>query len=192
MTETGPVSAPPAAPNLERWVRTHRLLKWLRDYESDSARRYYAQIGIWSSRIYAVLIFIAVVIASQLSKNSSTSTMLWYDFVWTLVVGRAYLWYQAKEILAFDVIEEKHATSDLLNSILPLISIGVLVGGWILLNFFYWEGWATFGIRYSQFGWLVILSSTLDVAYDLRINTRVTFILSKVPGRVEFSSAQPH
>lgn len=171
--------------------RVHRLLRWMRDYDSQKAREYYVRFGVWSSRFYAVVLFGVVYADSWLASHGMHDAALWLTLAWCVLWTHIYFWYQGKEIIAYPVVEEDHANRDLMNSILPVMSVAIIVGGWVLTWALYSLHVATVEFSYSEFGWIVIGNAFLDVLYDLRVNTKVTFILSKVPGRQEFGAPQP-
>jgi len=190
-----PPPTPPAAPAetkpLHRFPRLHRFLSWARDYESTAAREHYITFGIWSSRIYALALFAMIPLLSWLNARVSDQAMLWVTLGWCVLWSHIYLWYQGKEIVAYPVVQEDHANQDLMNSILPAISIGILFAAWVLIKFFHAMAWTAFEFTYTEYGWIVLLNGVFDVVYDLRINTKVTFILSKIPGRMDYGAPQP-
>ena len=170
--------------------RLWRVWHWMRNKDDESTREYYSEAGIWSSRIYAVLLPFVVLITAW--AEPPLGVALWLGMLWGLV-SRIYLVYQARAVLAFSLIEERHANRDQLNSFLPVASIIVLLALWGILEILYYAQISTKTIDYTAFGWYVITIAAADVWYDLVINNRIMFLLSKVPARAEFHTpGAPH
>ena len=170
-------------PDEPRRGKMVRFLCWLRDNESAAAREHFARAGIWSSRIYAVVLPIVVLLAAWADPPPGVAFGL--AMVWGLL-SRIYLWYQARAILAYPVIVEKNASSDQINSFMPAIAISFLLLLWAVLGVLYLSQIAPKMIDYGVFGWFAIAVALVDTMYDLTINNRMILMLSKVPAREEF------
>ncbi|HWP61554.1 MAG TPA: hypothetical protein VN495_03050 [Candidatus Paceibacterota bacterium] len=178
-------------PHRQRLHHMWRFLEWMRDHESERARRHYITWGVWSSRIYALALPIAIAIAAVLSNYGLVSKplLLRGTLFWCLTTAFIYLWYQGKEPLAYPVVHVDDARKDLLNSIWPGVSLSMILLMWVVLNFFNWMGWLVFGLSYSECGWYIFFSGLIPTLYDLTVNTKITLVLTTIPPRAEYSTS---
>lgn len=171
----------------ERFHYTTRFLRWMRDHDSPAARNHYIKWGVRSSRIYMAALPIMIAFISTIYASGAVSelTVARITMFWVFASTIAYLWYQGKEPMAHPVVVPADATKDLINSILPAISLGGLLILWVAMNFFHMMGWLIFPLNYSEYGWYMFAAGVFAVLYDLLINTNITLILSTIPPRVE-------
>lgn len=170
--------------------RLRRFLRWIRDHDSDRAREYYSIAGIWSSRVYAVILPMLVLLVAMIQP--APGIQFWIAMWWGLI-SRMYLWYQARAILAFRAIEEQHANRDQINSFMPFISAVILIVLWAVVQVLYYSEISTKSVDFTHLGWYFIVIAMFDAVYDMRINNRVMIVLAGIPPRVEYSPPrQPH
>jgi len=186
------MEASPASARMRQRGRLRRLYDWLRERDdSPRAREHFANAGIWSSRVYALIVLLTVSAAAVLTTRDTPIGLLYMlCAIWALI-SRVYLWYQGKAVLAYPVIEEGHANRDMINSMFVPVALALLFAAWAITNVISWFDGATYALSYGFFGWYVWLMAFHDTVYDLRINGRATLVLAKVPGRQEFDTRAP-
>lgn len=177
---------PEPEPEQGFWTQCKNFFRWsliyFRDRDRPEWRVHYAKMGVFSSRVYALLTFAIVPLIAWV--NLYDIDKLWFTLGWCVVSTKLYLWYQGKAITTQQEITPEKANRDILNSVWPAIAVVGLA--------FIWVTALILGrsISFTEFGWIIMVDTIGTTIYDLKINNKAALMLSQAFPRIRETEEQ--